>query len=82
MWEAWSVTVCVMLGVVLHQLKIETLTVSQAARLIGVSRQTIYSYIDRGELEVVIIQGSKRPIRRITLDSFKKLRERILNSKE
>jgi excisionase family DNA binding protein len=68
------------IGVVLHSLKIETLTISQAADLLGVSRQTIYAYIDRGDLEVVILDGPKRPIRRITVESFKRLRERILRS--
>ncbi len=68
-------------GVVLHTLKIETLTISQAADLLGVSRQTIYAYIDRGDLEIVVLDGPKRKIRRITVESFKKLRERILRSK-
>jgi excisionase family DNA binding protein len=69
-------------GAVLQHLRLETLTISQAADLLGVSRQTIYSYIDRGDLEVVIIEGPRRKIRRITVESFRRLREKILRSRE
>lgn len=65
---------------VLRELKIETLTLSEAARLLGVSRKTIEAYIDRGELTVLSLNGEKRVIRRITVESFKRLRERILRS--
>lgn len=70
------------LAVALSQLKIETLTISQVADLLGVSRQTVYGYIDRGELELIVLQGLRRPIRRVTVESFKRLREKLLKSKE
>jgi len=69
-----------LLMALLRELKIETLTITDAARLLNVSRKTIEAYIDRGELTVILIDGAKKPIRRITLESFKKLREKILRS--
>lgn len=65
---------------VLRELKIDALTITEAARLLGVSRKTVEAYIDRGELTVINLNGQKRVIRRITVESFKRLREKILKT--